>query len=260
MTSGQVQHYRPLHLFTEESHPTSDSRACLVLLNQDLCGLETMLREHWHKFSLHVCADGGANRLYDNILQESHEHYVPHTICGDLDSARPEVLQYYKHKGTHVLRCDDQDSTDFTKAVKEVLSLQQRGLANFSSIYAMNACGGRFDQTLGNIHTVMLLGQELNGIPLYLVSEDSIAFLLKPGQSSIAVDTGLEKGYCGLVPFGEPCGSCTTTGLQWNLCGQSMKFGQLVSTSNLLAPGHSLVHVSTSSPLLWTMSHLLCHS
>lgn len=257
MTSG---HYRPLHLFTEENYPTPDLQPCLVLLNQALCGLETVLRKHWHKFSLHVCADGGANRLYDNISQESHGQYIPHTICGDLDSVRSEVLEYYEHKGTHVLRCDDQDSTDFTKVVKEVLSLRQRGLANFSSIYAMNASGGRFDQTLGNIQTAMLLDQDLCGTPLYLVSEDSIAFLLKPSQSSIAVDTRLEKGYCGLVPFGEPCNSCTTTGLQWNLSGQSMRFGQLVSTNNLLAPGHSLVHVSTSSPLLWTMSHLLCHS
>lgn len=257
---GQVQHFKPLHLFTEESFPAPDSRPCLVLLNQSLSGLERVITEHWHKFSLHVCADGGANRLYDSISEESREQYLPHTICGDLDSARSEVLQYYEQRGTRVLKWDDQDSTDFTKVVKEVLSLRQRGLASFSSVYAMNAFEGRFDQTLGNVQSVMLLDQELRGTPLYLVSDDSIAFLLKPSQNSIAVDTGMEKGYCGLLPIGEPCSSCTTTGLQWNLSGQGMRFGQLVSTSNLLAPGHSLVHVSTSTPLLWTMSHLLCHS
>lgn len=256
----QVQHFEPLHLFIEESTPTPNSRPCLVLLNQALCGLEGVLRKHWHKFSLHVCADGGANQLYDVISEGSREQYIPHTICGDLDSARSEVLQYYEDRGTHVLRWDDQDSTDFTKVVKEVLSLRQKGLTNFSSVYAMNAFEGRFDQTLGNVQSVMLLDQELRGTPLYLVSEDSIAFLLKPSRNSIAVNTGLEKGYCGLLPIGEPCTSCTTTGLQWNLSGQCMRFGELVSTSNLLAPGHSLVHVSTSTPLLWTMSHLLCHS
>lgn len=255
-----VRHFQPLHLFTEESSPAPDSRPCLILLNQALSGLEGVLTKHWHKFYLHVCADGGANRLYDSVSEGSRDQYIPHTICGDLDSARSEVLQYYEERGTHVLRCEDQDNTDFTKVVKEVLSLRQKGLTNFSSIYAMNAFGGRFDQTLGNVQSVMLLDQDLAGTPLYLVSEDSVAVLLKPSQNSIAVDTGLEKGYCGLLPIGEPCSSCTTTGLQWNLSGQGMRFGQLVSTSNLLAPGHSLVHVSTSTPLLWTMSHLLCHS
>lgn len=257
-----VRQYRPLHLFSDDSHPTSDPDPgpCLVLLNRDLNGLEAVVRKHWHKFSLHVCADGGANHLYDMSEGVSRELYIPHTICGDLDSARSEVLQYYEHKGTRVMKLADQDSTDFTKVVEEVLSLRQKGHAKFSSMYAANALGGRFDQTLGNVQTVMLLDEGLGGTPLYLLSEDSIAVLIKPRESSISVDTGLERGYCGLLPIGEPCDSCTTTGLQWNLSGHSMRFGQLVSTCNLLAPDHPPVHVTTSSPLLWTMSHDLCHS
>ena len=33
----------------------------------------------------------------------------------------------------------------------------------------------------------------------------------------IHTDTGLEEGHCGLVPVGETCQSCSTTGLTWNL-------------------------------------------
>ena len=28
--------------------------------------------------------------------------------------------------------------------------------------------------------------------------------------SIIHVDSGLEEGHCGLVPFGQPCANCTT--------------------------------------------------
>lgn len=50
----------------------------------------------------------------------------------------------------------------------------------FSSVYVMNSFGGRFDQTIGNVHTVMSLDEEMHGIPVYLLSDDSIAFILKP--------------------------------------------------------------------------------
>lgn len=250
---GSVQLYKPLYIFKAES-PAEDG-SCLILLNQDLNGLGTALANHWHRFSLQVCADGGANRLYD--FTDLHDKYLPHTICGDLDSARPEVLQYFKESGTRVVKITEQDSTDFSKAVREVLDLRRKKIANFSSIYAANALGGRLDQMLGNLHTLMELEEELCGLPLYLLSEDSVAVMLRAGESSIAVDTGLETGHCGLLPLGEPCTSCTTTGLQWNLTNQAMRFGGLVSTSNLLAPDYPPVHVTTSSPLLWTMSHTL---
>ena len=254
-----VRHYRPLHIFCSASTSTSEPGACLVLLNRHLSGLETAVRAHWGKFSVVLCADGGANRLHDTAGAD-REKLLPHTVVGDLDSARPDVLKYYRDKGCRVVQVDDQDSTDFDKAVREGLALRERGLASFASIYALNALGERFDQTLANVQTLMLLQGELAATPLYLISEDSIAFLLPAGQSCVVVDSGLERGQCGLLPVGEPCSSCSTSGLRWNLSQQAMRFGGLVSTSNHLLPGTPAVQVTASSPLLWTMSHTLCSS
>lgn len=55
-----------------------------------------------------IVADGGANRLYDALsagsLQQdrllSVSDFVPDIIRGDLDSIRPDVLEYYSKQGT----------------------------------------------------------------------------------------------------------------------------------------------------------------
>lgn len=62
--------------------------------------------------SVVTCADGGSNRLYDTMGPLRNRYcsgeltdvtntlfsYIPHVICGDLDSARQEVIQFYKDK------------------------------------------------------------------------------------------------------------------------------------------------------------------
>lgn len=51
----------------------------------------------------------------------------------------------------------------------------------------MNSFGGRFDQTIGNVHTVMSLDEAMHDVPVYLLSEDSIAFILKPVSNIISI-------------------------------------------------------------------------
>lgn len=56
---------------------------------------------------LRICADGGANRLFDAAPQwapqrtpeEARSAFTPHVIKGDLDSIRPEVAKFYTERG-----------------------------------------------------------------------------------------------------------------------------------------------------------------
>jgi len=36
------------------------------------------------------------------------EKYVPHVVCGDLDSIRPDVVDYYRDKGVEIFRVEDE--------------------------------------------------------------------------------------------------------------------------------------------------------
>jgi hypothetical protein len=81
--------------------------------------------------------------------------------------------------------------------------------------------------------------------------------------------------HCGLLPISGTARRVWTTGLKWDVHGQEMKFGGLISTSNslvrreknslqttvaVLEPDHSLsnykdVLVATSDDLVWSCSY-----
>lgn len=105
--------------------------------------------------SIRICADGGANRLYDEVPRlldsksedsdvQIRSQYLPQSIRGDLDSVRGDVRDFYAGKGVEITDlAADQDSTDLQKclhAVEEVLRLKDWELGACSIL----AVGERF--------------------------------------------------------------------------------------------------------------------
>lgn len=82
-----------------------------------------------------VCCDGGANAYI------AHGH-LPHLIIGDGDSLSKENICRYGHL---LLRVDEQETNDQTKALLQLLSKGIRRIA------IVAATGKREDHTLGNI-------------------------------------------------------------------------------------------------------------
>lgn len=99
----------------------SDGTACTTLSG-------TVLGVLWGSSTYRVCADGGANRLYDATVitamlggedggtvdasAAAKYEFLPDLITGDLDSLRPSVRRYYESRGVPILRVDDQDYHD----------------------------------------------------------------------------------------------------------------------------------------------------
>ena len=50
----------------------------------------------WPSFDTKVCADGGANRLYDGLDPDLISKYRPDFIVGDLDSIRQDVCDAFR--------------------------------------------------------------------------------------------------------------------------------------------------------------------
>jgi thiamine pyrophosphokinase len=71
----------------------------LVVLNQPIIEKKTVFELLWKQTSLKIYADGGANRVYDAFVgSEKLSEYIPNYICGDLDSLRDDVRDYYVAK------------------------------------------------------------------------------------------------------------------------------------------------------------------
>lgn len=67
----------------------------LIMINSESMNID-MTTTLWNSFEYKICADGGANRLFDQLTVARRSLFVPDFIIGDLDSVRDEVKQFYR--------------------------------------------------------------------------------------------------------------------------------------------------------------------
>ena len=141
------------------------------------------------------------------------------------------------------------------------VEIQKLFCRNFRTYFPATWCSAPF----GIFETLFHAIKIVNLPPVFLISSNSIDWLLPPGSHTIDLQVNetsfehntalkVEDCHCGLIPLGEPCTNVKTSGLKWNLCGtQTLAFGTLVSTSNRFSK--KVVTVENQKPLIWTMEN-----
>lgn len=251
-----MQRFSPLQCISNHSHLCG--KIAVIILNKKFPddSTDTIFKKLWHDATYRACADGGANYLYD-MQQHSNSGgllQMPNLICGDFDSIRPEVKNYFSnHSLVEVVPTPDQNMTDFSKCVKLLGEKIKSKLLDIDLIVALSGRQDRCDHAMGNISTLYRAPKLLpNTTRLCLMYDYSYVTLLLKGKTILDVVTGHEGDWCGLIPVGHPA-IVDATGLKWNLQSFKLEFGEMISTSNEL-DGSGVVSVETDFPLVWTMS------
>ncbi|TID27663.1 thiamine pyrophosphokinase [Venturia nashicola] len=251
--------YSPSAFLSADRDSSNPSTADLIILNQPLQDFETF-RRIWSHTRYRICADGGANRLYQLFsasLEKHRTEFLPNLIHGDLDSLSPSVSSFYSSQGVKISKDEDQYSTDFGKCMKIITNgyppnssyekpSPQPGSsittdspsadAGYHDIVILSTLAGRVDQGIGLLHELHRESRReaQPSVRLWLLSEQSLSFLLLPGKStikSLSSTTGIFTKNIGILPiYGKAV--ISTKGLEWDVQDWETEMGGMVSTSN----------------------------
>ncbi|OGM50824.1 thiamine pyrophosphokinase [Aspergillus bombycis] len=284
----------PTRFFRDDHTPNPFA---LLILNQPINERAfRVLRRH---AKITLCADGGANRFYSMMKAHDRESTdLPDLIIGDLDSITPDTRAHYANLGVRIIEDEDQYSTDFTKCldylranVGEFISSasssssvaksegegQKEGGGSELDVLILGGLGGRVDQAFSQIHHLYSMTQSYSSSSpstssqegtgrignLYLISEESITFILLPGVNTIQTPGTNRPGVSpaehaedlleenvGIIPLSGPA-RITTSGFQWDVVDWRTEIGGQLSTSNHIRS--DVVTVESLVPVLFTV-------
>ncbi|KAG4444182.1 hypothetical protein IFR05_000279 [Cadophora sp. M221] len=245
-----VTEWQPADIFS--ATPKNHKPFAILVLNQALRLPAAVYSRLWASSIFKVAADGGANRLHDLNTQNGIDLTVD-AVIGDLDSLLSQVRKYWESKNVPVIHDPDQYSTDFGKAVKFIRSSPTRETMD---IVVIGGLGGRVDQgmaTLSHLYTFQPDPGYATG-RMYLLSSESITFVLKTGKHRIRAEEGFDGiklgKHVGIIPLKEPS-VISTEGLEWDVQKWETEVGGQMSTSNHVK--EELVTVETTKDVLFTI-------
>lgn len=241
--------WHPADILSDD--PQSHKDYALIILNRPLKLKTSLYSRIWKNSVYKVAADGGANCVHELNSSRYGDELDIDLIIGDLDSISLETTKYWEDRGVKIIHDPDQYSTDFTKAVNHVWSSKTVKPLN---IVALGGLGGRLDQGLSVLHHLYLLQKDYTSGRMFLLSSESITFVLKSGRHRIQAqrifeDIGLGNNV-GIIPLKEPS-VITTKGLEWDVTNWPTEFGGQMSTSNHVKD--EWVTIDTTKDVLFTI-------
>lgn len=183
-----------------------------------------------------ICADGGGRAALALGL-------APQVVIGDFDSLSPQELDALAARGAVLQRHPrEKDETDL-----ELVLLF--AAPDHDEIIILGAGGGRLDQTLANM-MLLAMPQLTPRHRVILVTANEQVSLIHPGH--IHELRGTPGCTVSLLPIGGDAAGITTTGLQYPLRDETLKFGPARGVSNVMLGERASVFVREGRLLLIT--------
>jgi thiamine pyrophosphokinase len=150
------------------------------------------------------CADGAYNALFGKHIQVTK-------VIGDLDSLHPDLTQMVE-----TVKLPDQDATDFEKTLEHLSPF-------FDTFYVYGASGGSIDHFMGNLDVAV----KYKHLQIGFYDPDQLYFLMGSPTNLNEVHGKVVS----IIPLFELRG-VTTSGLEYKLNGQDLKFGESIGIRN----------------------------
>jgi thiamine pyrophosphokinase len=198
----------------------------LIFANGDLDGT-AWVPPYLEAASTVIAADGGTRHLL-------HMGRNPDIVIGDLDSLSGGQRAQLKADG---VRFDEhppaKDETDLELALLFAVR-------NFDEqILIFGGFGGRLDQLLANV--LLLMHPELRNRSVRFVTEYQQTWLLRGGE----IIEGKVGDTVSLIPLGGDVHVLRSSGLEWPLADEILKFGPARGISNRLVAPRATVEIDT---------------
>ncbi len=160
-----------------------------------------------HHFDDIIAVDKGMELFLDNVCK-------PDLILGDFDSAKPEVLRFFREE-TKVLIMEyppEKDETDTELALR--IAIERKA----TKITLIGVTGTRMDHTLG---AIQLLGYGLKrNVECILIDEHNRIRLV---QTDVKIAKNEQYGtYVSLIPFSPLVRKVTTKGMKYPLVAEDL--------------------------------------
>ncbi|MCY6372366.1 thiamine diphosphokinase [Clostridium ganghwense] len=173
-----------------------------------------LLYEELKEASYLICADSGANYLYEYNI-------CPDILIGDFDSIDIQVLNYFKDNHTNIIQYPpEKDYTDTEIAVNKALEL------NVDEIVLLGCTGTRIDHFLGNLG--MLLKCLSKKVTAYIKDEHNTITIADKSLSIF----GSEGETFSLAAYSENVENLTISGAKYPLNNYYLEIGSALTISN----------------------------
>jgi thiamine pyrophosphokinase len=175
---------------------------------------KTLLQSECKDAEFLICADSGANCVYDYRMK-------PDYLVGDFDSINSEVLEYYKsikvNLETYPSEKDDTDSE---------IAIQKAEELGAEDIVLLGAMGNRLDHIFGNIGLLKIsMEKDMNA---KLKDEYNELYLVSKG----CVIKGKYGEIFSLQAYGSKVTNLSIKGAKYSLAEYTLHIGDPITISN----------------------------